>query len=99
MTEAQKLIQIITETAESVLGQPVQTGGCRPFYGPEEWRARGETYGRGAALIVTHDGGEYADFFDAYYAHPHSSAMDAALAEAGYFAEGIYSWATAIYPL
>jgi hypothetical protein len=47
------------------------TGGCRVFYSPEEWKERGEQYGRESKLIVVYDGAEarYCFSMDACYEH------------------------------
>ena len=95
-----ELQEIIMKTVEKVNGHPVDTSGCRAFYTPEEWKERGERYGQGSVLVVVHDGGDLARFFD--YNRMNYAAIDAlgdALAEAGYFAEQCTSWYSAIYPL
>jgi hypothetical protein len=92
--------EIITQTVTKLLGKAPYTGGCRPFYTPAEWRERGEEYGLSSELIVVHDGGDYALFFNyAYGAYSAIDAMDTALREAGYYAESCTSWYTAIYKL
>jgi hypothetical protein len=40
------------------------TGGCRAFYSPTEWRERGEEYGLKSKLIVVYDGGDLRPFFN-----------------------------------
>ncbi len=37
------------------------TGGCRAFYSPEEWCARGERYCRASLLVVVYEGGDLSD--------------------------------------
>lgn len=32
------------------------TGGCRVFYSPAEWQARGESYGTHSLLVCVYDG-------------------------------------------
>ncbi len=32
------------------------TGGCKTFYSPDEWKARGEQYGTSAHLVIVYDG-------------------------------------------
>jgi len=81
------------------------TGGCRVFYSAAEWAARGEQYGRGAALIVVHDGGEHARAFsyDACYHRGRAEeyadleAMQERLQAAGFLAEQCTTWHSAIY--
>lgn len=78
-------------------GRPY-SGGCRCFYTPEEWRERGEKYGLNAALIVCHDGGTQADYFNPdKERYDLIEAMDATLADAGCWAEPCTCWYTAIY--
>jgi hypothetical protein len=45
------------------------TGGCRAFYAPIEWKARGEIYGTASHLVVVYDGGDMRPVFsmDAAY--------------------------------
>lgn len=74
------------------------TGGCKAFYSPKQWRARGEDYGTEAELIVVHDGGDLAPYFNYdYECYQMVEQMNAALLEAGLFAESCTSWYTAIY--
>ncbi len=40
------------------------TGGCKAFYTPKEWEARGEQYGTKSHLILVHDGGIFSDYND-----------------------------------
>lgn len=35
----------------------IDTGGCKTFYTPKEWKERGEDYGTESLLVVVHDGG------------------------------------------
>lgn len=74
------------------------TGGCKAFYSPEEWQIRGEKYGEGSVLIVVHDGGDLAPIFNLdYECYALNEKMDAALNKAGFWAESMTSWCTAIY--
>lgn len=45
------------------------TGGCRAFYSPTEWRAREEAHGTTSHLVVVYDGGDMRPVFsmDAAY--------------------------------
>lgn len=93
-----KLEQLILETAQSVLGE-VDTAG-RSFYSPKEWKARGERYGLQSELIVVHDGGDLASFFNPDYGSwKLQSAMNEALEKVGYYAEPCTTWYTAIYKM
>lgn len=72
-------------------------GGCRAFYTPAEWKARGERYGDGAVLIVVHDGGSLAPFFNHDYgAYAMMESMREALATRKLYAEQATSWFTII---
>ena len=99
-TEAGRLAVYIQQELGALLGKErPYDGGCRTFYSPEEWAARGESYGRESCLIVVHDGGDYASAFNyAYEDHELMEAMRAALDAEGYYAESCTSWYTAIYP-
>lgn len=94
-TEEQRKIH---KAIMSVLPHWAEPGGCRVFYTPEEWQARGEKYGEGASLVVVHDGGDHAPYFNwDYRAYPAVEAMLHALEEAGYLPSQCTSWYTAIY--
>lgn len=79
-------------------GAQPDTGGCRTFYSPAEWKARGESYGLESVLIVCHDGGDVASFFNYdYECYQRLENMREALEKVGYWAEPCTSWYTAIY--
>lgn len=40
------------------------TGGCKVFYSPKEWKARREQYGLESELIVVYDGGDHRPAFN-----------------------------------
>tara|TARA_Y100000296_G_scaffold84354_1_gene117467 strand:- start:54 stop:410 length:357 start_codon:yes stop_codon:yes gene_type:complete len=74
------------------------TGGCHTFYTPEEWAARGEEYGLDSVLIVVHDGGGAAPYFNLdYEAYNKFDRMGTALGRAGFWPEACTCWYTAIY--
>ena len=76
----------------------MDTGGCKTFYSPVEWRERGEEYGLSAELIVVHDGGDVAALFNYDYdAINLQNEILLALSDAGLFAEPCTCWYTAIY--
>lgn len=92
--------QLAAETIVAVLKSHdmTYTGGCRTFYTPEEWKKRGEKYGHDAVLIVVHDGGDVASFFNMdYEQYALTVAMQNALGKFKLFAEPCTSWYTAIY--
>lgn len=81
-----------------VIGPEAETGGCRAFYTGEEWRERGERYGQGALMIVVHDGGDHAPYFNwDYGAYPAMEKMNKTLEKVGVWAEQCTGWYTAIY--
>lgn len=92
------------EAAETILRRlkqidpDVYTGGCKTFYSPEEWAARGEKYGHASVLVVVYDGGEVRPHFS-MDAEDYQlvDAMQAALAEHGLYAEECTCWYAAIY--
>jgi len=88
----------IMATLTRELGKAPDGGGCTAFYSPAEWLARGEKYGRGAELIVVHDGGDQASFFSYDYEnYGNIDKMNETLEELGLYAEQCTCWYTAIY--
>lgn len=74
------------------------TRGCRTFYSPSQWQARGEHYGQGAELVVVHDGSALARYFS--YDREDYEAIDrmnAVLEPLGVYAEQLTIWATGLY--
>jgi hypothetical protein len=78
----------------------IDSGGCTTFYGPKQWKERGERYGAESLLIVCHDGGDMASYFD-YDCEDYKAIdrMRKALYEVGLFAECCTGWYTAIYKI
>lgn len=75
-------------------------GGCRAFYTPEEWAARGEKYGTGSVLVVVHDGGDLAPSFNMdHCAYESMERVRKALEPLGLYAEQCTSWYSAIYKI
>ena len=58
---AQAVLDFLTEKDITYHG-----GGGR-FYSPQEWRERGEIYGTGSLLVITHDGGAHSAAFNPDY--------------------------------
>lgn len=93
-----QLAQLIISTAKSLQQSEVYCGGCRAFYTPEEWIKRDELYGTNSMLIVCHDGGDMAKFFNyAYECVNYMEQMRLALKNNGYYAESCTCWYTAIF--
>lgn len=96
--------QVMDSTAEGgwverdTLDYPLDGGGCRAFYTPEEWKARGENDWRGTCLIVCHDGGDLSPFFNLDEgAYLMWDRMFQTLQKKGFLAEQATSWYTCIY--
>ena len=76
----------------------METGGCKVFYSPKEWKARGEQYGCESELVVVYDGGDHASFFNTdleCWNRIEKLAKD--LAELGLYVEACTGWYSAIY--
>jgi len=94
--KGKKAMGIILRVAKSL--EMSYTGGCTPFYSPQEWKERGEKYGRESLLIVCHDGGDLEAFFSPYEAlDSFAEELRAALEAEGFFFENCTGWYTAIY--
>jgi len=73
-------------------------GGCKAFYSPSEWVKRGEQFGHNSELIVVHDGGDLAPWFNwAYEQDALVACLVSALAEHGLYYESCECWYSAIY--
>lgn len=96
---AREIAETIINFVTARLGEAPDGGGCRAFYDSEEWAQRGERYGRGAPLVVVHDGGALAPIFNIdYECYDANEALTQALGAIGYYPEQINSWSTAIWP-
>lgn len=74
------------------------TGGCKVFYSPKQWREKGERYGIGSELIICYDGGDHARAFAyAYEAYSTMEALSNHLQPLGVFCEQCTGWYSAIY--
>lgn len=74
------------------------TGGCKTFYSPQEWKDRNENYGTESLLIVVHDGGDLVPYFNLdYMCYDMEEKMQSALRTVGCYAEVCTGWYTAIY--
>ncbi len=67
----------------------LETGGCKAFYSPTEWAARGEPYGKGSVLIVVYDGGDLRPSFNMDAAYEADCLMIDFLREEGKDTSGI----------
>jgi len=77
------------------------TGGCKVFYSPREWRERGEEYGTDSELIVVYDGADAKYLFsldaDMDMSYRNTEYMNNKLHEAGLYAGECTCWYSAIY--
>jgi hypothetical protein len=95
---ARIVADLVVATLTADLGKAPYAGGCRAFYSPQEWVARGERYGRDAVLILVHDGGDLS-----YYCNPdkgdHAAVriLSDALRAHGFFIQACTCWYSAIY--
>lgn len=79
-------------------GAEATGGGCRAFYTPAEWRARGEEYGLTAELIVVHDGGAFAPMLNLdYQRYDDYDKVVVALSRVGTWVEACTCWYSAVY--
>ena len=88
----------ITDWITAYNGGTFYTGGCRPFYTPEEWEARGEDYGTESILVLVHDGGDLARFCNEDYGdYPAIDAFQVFLKSKNLYLEGCTCWYSALY--
>ena len=74
------------------------TGGCTTFDSPQQWKDRGEDYGRDGVLIVVYDGSAVGRAFSLdRYEYETVEAMRATLATVGVWPEECTCWYSAIY--
>jgi hypothetical protein len=81
-------------------GVGIDPGGCKTFYSPKEWLARGEKYGKGSALVIVFDGGDVYNLIsytsENYKAQERLTEM---LAKEGFYYENMNSWSAAVYKI
>lgn len=86
------IMRVLTE------GESTHTGGCKAFYSPQEWAARGEEYGTHSHLVVVYDGGAHRKHFTLdEECYELTEEMQAALREAGLHFEECTTWYGAVY--
>jgi hypothetical protein len=91
---AEAAIVIATTLAEH---QALFTGGCRPFWAPEEWLKRGNKYCVNSELIILHDGGGLSAVFG-QFEEPYTKIVRE-LAEKKLYVEGCTSVYSAVFPI
>lgn len=75
------------------------TGGCNPFMTPTAWWFRDEDFGNdaGCVLVVLHDGGDLAGFFNwSYGEYDRIDAVAGALRSQGLIVEQVTSWCSIV---
>lgn len=76
----------------------VETGGCKTFYSPAEWKDRVENYGNNSHLIIVYDGGDVKHFFNMdYQCYELYDEMQKSLQKIGLYFEECTNWYSAIY--
>ena len=73
------------------------TGGCKCFYSPTEWQARGEEYGINSKLIIVYDGAIIRELFYPNYGSDLMQECVNELSKIGLFFEPCTSWYSAVY--
>lgn len=96
--EQKRIADAVIRVISDEHGKPPHGGGCKAFYTPDEWSGRGECYGTNSELIVCHDGGDQAPFFNLDYMNTQAwEKMCEALEQIGYWVEQCTSWYSAVY--
>jgi len=76
-------------------------GGCKVFYSPTEWKARGEKYCTGSTLVVVYDGADARRAFNMDYGYEtkykHMNDINERLDAVGVFPEEGTGWYCGIY--
>jgi hypothetical protein len=76
------------------------SGGCKVFYSPEEWAARGEEYGTRSELIVVYDGGDHRCAFNMdCECYKTIEALQEELHKIGCFFEEATCWYGSVYKM
>jgi hypothetical protein len=99
--KGQKAAEVIVAVIQKhTIDRNPDGGGCRAFYTPEEWTDREELYGQDSELVVCHDGGDAAAYFNYdYECYKMMDFMQRELERHGMYAEQCTSWYTAIYKI
>ena len=81
-------------------GQAPDGGGCRAFYTPEQWTARGEHYGCNSLLVLVYDGGDLSNVIslDASNGRAFFELDEELRKKFGVYIEHCTHWYAAVYP-
>lgn len=75
-------------------------GHTHVFYSPAAWRAKGEVYGLDSELVILHDVGSHAAYFNYNYGnHSAIKCMRQALTEQGLYTKVFFDSNAAVYKL
>ncbi len=76
-------------------------GGCKAFYTPEQWEARGEDHDEaGAVLVLVHDGGDLGPYCNPAYEDERAfKRLGTVLASLGYRLGDGHGWWVPVYPI
>lgn len=100
LPKAREIAKAIVALCRKVHKREPTGGGCKAFYSPAVWRARGEEYGLESLLILVHDGGDLAPMCNMDYEDFESYAqLRDTLRPLGVYLENCTSWYSAVYPL
>lgn len=98
---AREIADGIAQWLADYIGHAPSGGGCKAFFSPEDWAARGERYGHLSELVLVHDGGDLAPFCNPDYGHLKASdAFSEFLSDRfGVFVEPCTGFYSAVYPI
>lgn len=98
--QAKAIADRIVEWMMTRYGEEPRGGGCKAFYSIQEWKDRGELYGRDSLLILCYDGGDLAPLCNwAYGARKETEAFRDFMTGLGVWVEPCTGWYSAVYPL
>lgn len=94
---APRTLRAWADIAKVVRDRKLSSGGIsKCFYTPEEWWARGEPYGRGAVLVIVHDGGALSRYGGGA-AEEAWEEIERALDAHELYTEQLTGWSTGVY--
>lgn len=75
----------------------LDTGGCRTFYAPSEWKARREQHGTESLLVIVYDGGDLHSIMNHEFGFELSGEIEKLLENEGLYIEACTNWYSAVY--